>query len=306
MGFLLRYNKNKQLITHNKRTPIYYAKLSNNAINFINYDDNLLSKYRLFTNAIDNIFAGHITELANTLYYSDYKNTTISIYEFMFILSDVNLSRNDKINLLDSYRLLKKNQQKNIIKLLKKYASPKNFIGDKKSKRDFHNWKNESQQIFNLLKTTVYFDIAPNRFLKLNIGKTGIFPENYIKRSQAIKIDYFSYHKVENNLKFELHHIIPISQAKNKDEFKLIDDKRNLIYLEKNKHKEISKNNHSNVYLGLNSITATFCDFNNNKIIAKNKIDALYSIEQKVINSLIKYNRNLLKTIHNFDNNIQC
>ena len=306
MGFLLRYDKKKQLVIQAKRSPIYYAKLSDKAINFINSGDDLLKKYKLFTDAIDNIFKGQITELANTIYYSNYKNTTISIYEFMFILSDTNLSRDCKVKLLDSYRRLEKFERSKIIKLLKKYATPKQFVGNKINKRDFNNWKNESQQIFTLLKTTVYFDVSPNRYIKLNIGKTGIFPENYIKRSPAIKIDYFKYHGVENTINFELHHIIPISQAKNKEEFKLIDDKRNIIYLEKNKHKEISKNNHSNVYLELNKTIASFCDFNNNKIITKNKTDALYSTAQNIINNLINYNRSLLKNIYNFNNDIQC
>jgi len=305
MGFLERFNYKRELVNRKSRKGVYYAKLTDLAIEFINTKD-LLKKYKIFTDAIDILFSGQITELANTLYYSPYKNTTISIYEFMFILSDTNLSRDEKICLLNAYRSLKQYQKERVIDLLKQYANPRNFHGNKITKRDFHNWKNESQQIFELLKTTVYFEVAPNRFLKLNIGGTGIFPEEYIKRSQSVKVEYFTYHKIKKKNNFELHHIVPINKARNKYEFKLIDNVKNLIYLSKNKHKEITKNNDANVYLCINPEKILLFDFNKNFISAQNKIDAIYSKNRRIINSLKLHNKKLIKQIYDFNNKIKC
>lgn len=301
MGFLLRFDKKNKLIG-TKRTGILYAKLSNKAIEFVSSDDNLLKKYKIFTDAIDVLFQGFISDLAKSLYYSDYKNTTISIYELMFIFSDTTIDPQVKIDLLNSYRSLKTYQRTEIINLLKKYAIPKRFTGNKITKRDFSNWKNENQQILALLKTTVYFDVSLNRYFILNIGNTGIFPESYVKRKGSIKIDYFPFHEVSRTKDFELHHIVPINKVRNKHEFQLVDNVKNLLYLAKNKHKQISNANNTHNYLLLTESDATFCDMHTkDKITAINQKDALYSRTTSKIENLLKYNRDLLKIIFDFD-----
>ncbi|MCG2700887.1 hypothetical protein L6267_01850 [Candidatus Parcubacteria bacterium] len=296
MGFLARFDKDKNLITRESRKGIYYAKLTKNAKEFIE-SKILLDKYRIFTNAVEKLFGYGLSEIVETLYYSDYKNTTISIYEFVFILLDDTLNRDEKIELLQSYRSLKHKRQQ-FIELMKKYANPKNFAGDKTQKRDFHNWKNEAQQIFSLLKTTIYFDIAPNRYLKLNVGQTGIFSDDLLKkRSISVKIEYFNFHSINKMKNFELHHIVPFRYVKNKHEFKLIDDCKNLIYLHKNKHKEITKNKDKNIILYADDLKIELKDFDNNSIMANNK-NAKYSKKKtKVMNN---YNGKLLESIFEF------
>jgi len=192
LGLLRRFDKNKNEIT--KRSGIYYAQLTPLAIKLVN--SSLVQQYKIFTDALDDLFETEITRLAETLYYSNYKNTPIGIIEFMLILSDDRPQiSDDKIDLINSYRALKPWQQKKATNLIKKYCNPKNFKGNKTKKRDFGNWKNESQQIFSLLKNTVYFDITQNS-LKLNTGMYGIFTDTQIKRrGLGAKHEYFQQHQ---------------------------------------------------------------------------------------------------------------
>jgi hypothetical protein len=68
----------------------------------------------------------------------------------MFILTDVELS--NPMKLLSEYRNLKRFQKDKLLKVVQDYANPNNFGGDKTQKKDFHNWINETQQMFMLLK----------------------------------------------------------------------------------------------------------------------------------------------------------
>lgn len=167
MGLLNRYDKEGTLIPFDKRGHIFYAQLTEIAIKLIT-TSSIAEKYKIFTDALDDLFSKEISDIAETLYYSKYRNDPIGIYEFMLILSDDRDIDIDKIGLIDSYRSLKRWQQRKAIELIKDYCNPDNFVGNKTTRRDFGNWKNESQQIFTLLKNTVYFDITPNS-LRLNI-----------------------------------------------------------------------------------------------------------------------------------------
>ena len=292
MGLLERFDTHNNIIQPSKRGHIHSAKLTERAINLIT-TDSIQERYKIFTDALDVLFADAISDIANILYYSNYKNNFIGIFEFMFIMTDDRQSTNiDKIKLIDSFRSLK-NKKDKVIDLIKEYCTPSNFIGNKTDKRDFENWKNETQQIFTLLKNTVYFDITQNG-LKLNTGTYGIFTDSQIRiRSLGAKQEYFKEHNIKKQLNFELHHIIPFSKARNKIEFKIIDNWRNLIYLKHNKHSQITKNRDKNIILSANETQADFIDTDNNKISAENGIETFYkgNLAKKITN----YNNKILK-----------
>ena len=293
MGFISRQKIKK------KSHFVLYGKLTSDACEFISAQS-LVDKYKKFTDGIDKLFGNRISELAEIIHTSDYAKDVIDIYEFMFIFSDE--SENiDKIKLLDSYRSLKAFQITKIIDLIKRYANPENFYGNKTSQKDFHNWKNQAQQIFNLLKTTVYFEVDSNHCFRLNIGNTGFFQQSAI-RSSIPKKEYFKFHQVSKRNNFELHHIIPISQARNGKEAKMIDDYRNLIYIYRKTHKEISKNRNRTVVLTIDPQNATFTDFDHKTIItAQNQKDALYSIDSIKTGEIQKHNSSLLLSIFEYD-----
>ena len=306
MGIIERYDKNKMLVNPYKRTPIFFAKLTNKSYKFLNAK-NIFEKYRIFTDFLDTLFQEHLSNLADLIYNSDYKESQISVYEFMFILSDTELSNNEKIELLNSYNELKNHQKEKLIELLKKYADPDNFSGDKTQKRDFHNWINEAQQILSLMKQTSYFQVDKDHsYFTLNIGSVGIFSEQVIKRSARVKNEYFKIHSIEKQKDFELHHIIPISRARNKKEVDELDNVDNLIYLHKTVHSKITNNKNKNLYLYINELVANFCDFEANQICSTNGSDSLYSEEKKIIKKMDKHNKLMIKKIYEFENKINC
>lgn len=293
MGFLNRM----QIRVDNKLT--WHGELTSHAVEFLNVNNDLVAKYKKFTDGIDKIFGNKISQLAELLSLSDYNHDAISIYEFMFILSDQSENL-DKIEILDSYRSLKQYQRENAISLIKQYADPTKFAGDKTNKRDFHNWKNQAQQIMILLKATVYFEVEPNKYLRLNTGTTGFFEERPRRRAGP-KRQYFAFHGIQKKAEFELHHIVPISLARNKTEAKVIDDHLNLIYIHRVKHKEISKRRNENVVLSIDPANATFSNFQkSNSITAKNKKDAFYSDDKKKVKKMASHNAGLLKSIFGY------
>lgn len=305
MGLIARYDKNKIPTNPHKRTTIHYVSLTDEANRLLN-SSNIIAKHRIFTDALDkNLFNSYLGNLADLIFNSEYKQDIISIYEFMFIFTDVELS--NPMKLLSQYRNLKTFQKDKLLNLIQEYANPDNFNGDKTQKRDFHNWINETQQMFMLLKQTSYFQIdKENQNIALNTGNYGIFSIENIKRSDKPKQEYFKLHKHEKQNNFELHHIVAISKARNKKEVDLLDHVYNLIYLHKDKHLEITKQKNTHVYLSINETIAKFCDFDSTKIQANNDSDALYSKNHDILQNLETHNKKAINEIYEFNQKIQC
>ncbi|MCI0449111.1 MAG: hypothetical protein L0Y79_04895 [Chlorobi bacterium] len=303
MGLLNRFNIKQQLIPPNKRGVVHYAKLTDKSLIFLK-DTSIIERHKIFTDAIDKLFGDAITQWAETIYYSNYKKDRIGIFEFMLILSDDRPGTNKKkISLIDSFRELERWQREKAIELIRQYCNPSNFKGNKTIRRDFGNWKNEIQQIFTLLKNTVYFDITENS-LRLNTGTYGIFSDKLIKkRSLGAKREYFKKHRISDKIRrsliFELDHVVPFSSARNKVEFKLIDNWQNLIYLKKDKHAEKTKNDNKNMVLSATPLEIHLDDIDGkSRITAKNGRTALY--EGSLVNKMQKYNQDILKEVFGF------
>lgn len=296
MGLINRYKKDGSIVEKEKRSTIYYISLSDLGIKLLN-SKNIIDKHRIFTDALDNIFDQYVSYWMEIIYNSDYNDARISIYEFMFIFTDDKIDNH--IDLLDSYRSLSRHQKNKFIEYIQEYADPNNFVGDKTQKRDFHNWKNESQQMFRLLKQTSFFQVSRNNdYISLNIGGYGIFESPIIKRSASIKAKYFEKYNIQKIDGFELHHIVPISMARNKKEIEMLDNVYNLIYLDKNKHLEITKKRNKNVILNINPKIAKFFDFENNVINACNGVNANYPKQQEVLKKLLDYNELTIEKVY--------
>lgn len=290
----------KQSVTIGGRSRrVRHGQLTQSAIEFVRAK-RVIDRYKRFTDAVDVLLGSKISELAEIIHLSDYAGDRFDVYEFMFIFSDKSEVL-DKIELLGSYRSLKRHERKKVITLLKQYAKPANFDGDKTVQRDFHNWKNQAQQILNLLKATVYFDVDRNECFRLKGGSTGFFRQPIIRR-YAPKKTYFRFHQVQKQAEFELHHIVPISSARNKKEAKDIDHHKNLIYIHREKHKQISRNRNNKVVLTMDSKNINFSDFKHQESVdATNDKDALYTKETRKIAIVTNYNQNLLMSIFGYE-----
>ena len=253
-------------------------------------------QFKAFSDGIDRLFGNKMTRLAEMIYFSDYAGDPISIFEFMLLSYDE--EGWDEIAILESYRSLPRYKRDKARLLTEKYANPSKFFGDKTHKRDFHNWKNQAQQMLWLLGGTVYFQVVRGKSLQLNVGQDGFYRE-IGGRSGAVKSEYFAAHAVAKQDGFELHHIVPVAAARNIEETKRIDNWRNLIYIDRSTHRNIGRHQ---VILAIDASVARFTDLHDDSIMeAQNDATALYSKEQNTITQLNDYNRGLLKGIYDYD-----
>ncbi|WP_187925089.1 restriction endonuclease [Helicobacter pylori] len=98
------------------------------------------------------------------------KTPYLTEYESMFFVTASNLDTNTIARYINEFRLLG-DLTKKVIELVQNYCDPNNFSGDKSNKRDFGNWKNETQQIFSLLAQAqnipLRYDNLLNRIIRV-------------------------------------------------------------------------------------------------------------------------------------------
>lgn len=276
----------------------WYACLTNNAIELLESKDDKRKLIKKFTDLIDeNLFGDFISNLVEFM--SSYGYYEVDIFEFTFILNDMSITSTYKDILIRDYRRLTENQKLEVIDRIKSFANPSNFIGNKTEKRDFHNWINESQQIFSLLKFTTYFQVIRKNnklYLRLNTSnETGIFTVEILKRSNSIKNQYFKLHKIKPISNFELHHIVPIKVVQNSKDLSLVDDVYNLVYIREDKHKEI----HKKKTFKISNLTEKILQLENIKnnsrsVNINNGKEALYSKEKKILKLIEGKNKALV------------
>lgn len=114
-----------------------------------------------------------------------------------------------------------------------------------------------------------------------------------VKRSNAIKQEYFSNHGVKKDEIFELHHIVPFYFAKDIDTLKIIDAWQNLIYIDANSHKRLThKNGRNAIRLNFKGEDVILDDFMGFSLCLKFEQNAKY---QPNLQGVMKeYNEKLL------------
>lgn len=303
MGFLNRYDKNNILINEAlslKRYSVYSVGLSQMGIQYVNADP--FTKIKLFTSGVEKLTKNTASELVELMYFNDYGIDCIDILEYMYIFSDdrCDISFNDKLRYLIAYRQLPEELRQKVTFYLRQFCNPNNRKSKKNKTllRDYNNWKNESQQIFSLLGHSTYFKVENNKII-LNTGNYGLFDPN-AKRGEKSKKDYFTNHCVKRNKGYELHHIVPFSMAKSKNDALYIDDFKNLIYLKSQKHAEFTKSCNKNVILKYSdNKNIIFLDFDDSFIMVDLLTDALFS--PKLLPIVKEYNNKLLKKFYYTD-----
>jgi hypothetical protein len=289
MGFLNRYNPQGNLISQNKRETIDSVSLTKFALDFIN-EVKPRKQYKMYVEATEKL----LEPILDELFYLLYKEfDSINIYEYMFIVSDGKLSTQQKVDLIKSYRRLKKIQKTKINQdIIQRFKELNKKAINKKYKRDFGNWYNESLQIFNLLNQTIYFKTFKKTVLMLSISQEAL--EFIAKRSQKQAEKYFDWHGVKRIEGYQLHHICPLSFATTRKQLELIDNFKNLIYISNRAHSKIPHENNlfiqlttkENRILLVNPTDKNFLDITDEILINKQHLD-----------EMIKYNEKLLEKI---------
>ena len=301
MGFIRRYDKNHNIIDCYKKSSPKYVSLTDKGLNFIQSTD-ILNQSMIFTSAIDKLLKGYI-QITLHILENNYGINDISIYEFMFFVTAVNTNTTFNIDILNciklikSYRSLSSFQKNEVIERLTQKLQPQNFQGDKKSKRDWYNWKNKIDQIYHLFKQIPYFNIIDDK-IKLGTRETIVDNEkitlNKVRNIQE-KEKYFNSHNINKTNGFELHHIVPLLLAKNPQQYKLLDNWQNMIYIDAYSHAIITQTKNINIILQIDNSNIILKNYSGeNDIILNYDNNIHYNPELQ--KKMITYNQQLLNT----------
>ena len=301
MGFIARYNKDKVPIAPFAIGKIKYVSLTKQGQKLISATD-LEEQFFIFSKGIDSMLGGYINILLEIFRSSEYDIDTLTIYEHMFFVSAIHantifeIDTQKSIDYINLYRTLSRGQRNAVVELLKEKMKPENYSGNKIDKRDFGNWKNKAQQLFSVITQTVYFEQRDNKLVPRELRNAKGEKTTLIKLSRSIseKFEYFTNHKVGKVrlLGFELHHVVPLSWAESREQFKLLDVWINMVYIDAYSHAKITQNNNNNVNMENEGTTIILSDMigNDVKLVLNNNI--LYLPDN--LPKMLDYNTKLL------------
>lgn len=296
MGFIERFDKNKKLCEVGKRYQYRYVKITQNGLDFIHSKD-IFEEQKYLGIALDFLFGGVVQDILDII--NELEPKYLSISEMMFFVSYLGkhyqgniLTKDMIIDFINEFRSLKA-RQKAVESVISDFCNPRNFEGNKTQKRDFHNWKNEAQSMFDSLALMSLFEYDKQKerlLLRADINKKKIS----FKRSSLIKMRYFKEHEVQKDVRFELHHIVPFYYAKDIDSLKAIDDWQNLLYIDANSHKILSldKNKKKAIRLRFDELNARLDNLIGDEIVLRYTDNVRYKIALQ--ERLILYNQRLL------------
>ncbi len=293
MGFIQRYDKNHNPTHAWKRSITKFVSIAPDGAKFIKERDPA-NRLFLFTKGLNRLLSNYINILLNLLKDDEYHLRYITLNESMFFVSAVvsdakySLTELECIEHINEYRKLTKAQRISVEKCLKSQLKKENYIGNKKTQRDFHNWENKMTQIFSLIRQTAYFEVRDNR-----VSYREPKNQKQLNRSISQKQEYFKEHIVSKKRGFELHHIIPLSWSENYEHFVLLDKWENMVYIDGYSHAQITQNGNKNIVLskGVNGLILQ--DYESNIVNLEKDINVLYNEDKEPV--MLSYNDNLIR-----------
>ena len=246
---------------------------------------------------------GYINTALQLLRNEDYDLKKIDFYEFMFFVSAIgtdtsfNITMEECVELIKEYRRNSRIQLEALKEMLKTQLDPKNYLGDKTAKRDFHNWWNKIQQVYVLFAETVYFNVVDDEYLYLasiSGDKSEVPKKGKRIRSQSERREYFNQHKVDKRKGFEMHHVIPLSWSESLYEFKLLDNWLNMVYIDAFSHAKITQNQNKNIVMKRDDQNLKLRDYEDNEVKLEKDENILYDYSYQ--KKMIDYNERLTST----------
>lgn len=305
MGLINRYDGNKTKLDAFASGSVKYVSLSDDGMKFIK--SSLLDRAYIFTKALDVLLGGY-AEISLELLKDDERNLgRITKYEFMFFVSAINtdttfnITTDECVELIRSYRMLSRIQQKAVIETLKQKLKPGLFSGNKIKQRDWHNWQNKIDQAYHLFKQTPYFDVSgPDKDILTLSTRRVVTKAGEIldlpKRSIAEKFAYFTNHTgIKKTPGYELHHVVPLSWSESPEQYKLFDTWKNMVYIDAYTHAKITQNRNRNVNMSANDNGFVLSDFSGNRVELIKDLTILYNVLNQPI--MLYKNKELLTTI---------
>ncbi|WP_279128635.1 hypothetical protein [Helicobacter winghamensis] len=297
MGLIDRFNHRQVICDIGKTYRNYrYVKITQRGLEFLE-SKNIFEEQRNLGIALDFVFGGIVQDVLDII--NALNPSYLSVSEMMFFVSFLGkdyqgkiLTKDVIIEFINEFRSLKA-RQKVAEDVVNEFCMPKNFSGNKTQKRDFHNWKNETQTLFDSFDLMALFEYDRQKqrlLLKANINGENIT----FKRSNSIKQEYFKQHEVQKDVCFELHHIVPFYYAKDIDALKAIDNWQNLIYIDANSHKifTLDKNGKKAIRLNFKDKDAVLDNLIGDEVVLKYADNIRYKIALQ--ERMLRYNKALL------------
>ena len=233
MGLIDRYDKSKIRTDPYRQTPIAYVSITDQGLKLIKASP--LDQRFIWSKALDLILGGLVDITLEILRDDDYRYENITKWEYMFFVSAVNLSddfsfsitKDECIKLIKEFRRLSIFQIQQVIDVLRETMKPERYTGNKTNQRDFHNWRNKNDRIFERFSQTVYFQVSGKNkdrevcslSTKKIVAKSGKIVE-IRKRSLSEKIKYYKNHEIPKKIPgFELHHVVALSLSESPEQY---------------------------------------------------------------------------------------
>lgn len=239
MGFLERLGMDGKVLPPEDRRRVFAARLTESAARLA-LAGNPREKYRLYLDAVERLIGARILDELFAILRDDFE--TVSVHEFMLVLSDPAISRDEKTALLKSHRQMSALRRVALrAEIRAECARLSAAAKDKRGKRDYDNWLNQALEIFNLLNQTVYFKTFKRTVLMLGFSDEAL--EFLAARGGAAKSRALRWHNIEEREGYDLHHIVPLENAFSRKTLERVDDHRNLLCLRKSVHRKIPTRN---------------------------------------------------------------
>lgn len=180
-----------------------------------------------------------------------------------------------------------------IIALFKKYTKITKKEIKNEGKIDWGNSLNQTSTMFSYLSLTPAFELNANKDITFAFRE--IDGETWPKRSLRQKHLYFEKHKIDKMdfENFELHHSYPLAYAESPEDFKMIDDWRNMIFISPNGHSRFPKR--GNYITIISDICKSYISYSSfvdeTELVFKNYDDVAFNDELSV--EIIDYNKKL-------------
>lgn len=311
-GWLERLDSNFEKLQAFDRGGVQYVQLSSEGMKLAK-STKLDGQYYLFSKGIDKLLGGLISKILHLLSDDDAKLGYIDLLELTFFISAVGwdsenfgISLSECKKLILEWRKLSKYQRIGVDAHLKKELVKNLDISNKVLQRDYHNWLNASQQAFHLLNQTVYFETREDPastsmtrlyWMQKSVNKMSEAEKveaanKRLARSLAEKHQYFKQHNVTKQPGFELHHIVALAWAESENHFKLLDNWKNMVYIDGFNHAKITQNRNLNVLLDINQPDITLRDFSNYQIDFFYQKNVLWDPNHSAL--MLDYNQKLL------------
>ena len=160
MGLLDRMDKDGRVIPPRKQMRVSRARLTEVAVRLVSAEG--AEARRMYEEAAERLVKSSSKgeEVMEVMRFALDKFNELSVWEYMLILSDLDLSKEQAANLVEQYRALGESGRKSLRRDVEQECeriSAKAY--DKGGKRDFGNWLNEANSAFVVLDATGHFTV---------------------------------------------------------------------------------------------------------------------------------------------------